>query len=136
MLKDELNSLSKKKEVTSVSPAEEKKKIFADALATLKERAIENNDAVVLTIADYQTDLIDLTGCGYSNLDDTHEVVEVAKRRIKNLSIQNLRGVAAELRDHLSSEGLNLTLKHRVDVGKGLSRCNSSFNAWDLIAHW
>lgn len=136
-LKDELRAI--REEVARAGRYEDlktrlalrKEEMFAKARIKLKEAAWERRDsAIVLTISDLEENLIDLSGCYASELDDPPEVVEQARARVRALGIDRLRGNAAELRDYLVGEGLQLSLHHRVEG----HHCNDQYNVWALKA--
>lgn len=113
---------------------DEKEQIFRDTDIAMEEAAKRGaSEAVVYTVSELKHDLILIPSeCGYSLLEDSDEKVERARKNLAALSPKHLRGTLAELRDHLTKEGLSLTLKMRIEGNS----CRTARYVWDIVAHW
>jgi len=138
MLKDELLALSEQNRPKPQPVRWDRDGLFQEVKRKLQEAASAGERSTeVLVLKEWEMELIDLSGCGASMLDDTPEVIEEALRNIRERTTDHLRGVAAEVVEYFTNEGLTLSLKHRLAGGEGLtSRRRTTYNEWALIASW
>lgn len=128
---DQLRKMSERE------PKAESENLLADRIRKAKELLLAaaaaksgSRQAVIFTSTDFDG-TIDLSMIQLPPEDDPF-ASSILRQQYASRTVDDLRGLAAAVRDHFKDEGLNLSLHFEA---RG-TRCHERHLAWDLVASW